>query len=368
MRFPLDTLDLRVVTGLEFRGETPVKVRCREHDDVNASLAVYRHNLVCFGCGFKINRVLDALAYLLYGEHNEETVLKLARDHTTLARYTTSAVGGGCPPKKEHRTARTPTIADVEVYEQVLWSVRRGRVDWLLARGLTEDTIRSARLGHNGRAFVIPVFSESGELVTLRYRRDDFYGVYLDEGHEREVPKYFGWRGSNTPTLYPLPWVGACGGKDLWVVEGELDALRLQQEGIPVVTITNGANNLEKVPRLTQLFGYTTFYIAGDQDGPGQRAATLCALAAVRGGYEVVMVYFDAKDITEFLKEHTIEEAEYVRLSRVSYQRYRRSGGGSAEGELADDQHHHYSRVAGSEDVGVLACSPWAREGSGVVV
>ena len=47
-------MDLRLAVDDQVVGDNPVKVKCREHNDKTASLAVYADHLHCYGCGFHL--------------------------------------------------------------------------------------------------------------------------------------------------------------------------------------------------------------------------------------------------------------------------------------------------------------------------
>lgn len=96
-------------------------------------------------------------------------------------------------------------------------------------RGLTEDTIREYELGYDGRAIVMPIRGQHGDLVNVRRR-------FLAPGAEQ--PKYMGLRG-RPGQLYPC---APDGDKELVFIlcAGEFDALVTRQHGVEAVSGTIG--------------------------------------------------------------------------------------------------------------------------------
>jgi DNA primase len=143
---------------------------------------------------------------------------------------------------------------------------------------------------------------------------------YFDSrrGREIAVPKYSGMRGRNGLYLYPENDISMEGTTWLVVVEGELDAVRLWQAGIPAVSTTNGAGQVHRIPALLRekFPQITTLFIATDKDEPGREADRQTVTEARRLGFEVTEISWPeewGKDITEFfLQGHQIEEAYFV--------------------------------------------------------
>lgn len=241
---------------------------------------MYRDHIRCYGCGFAVGRRLDSLAYLL-----------------------------GCTPKEAQERAGdfiglplapTPpalpplSLAVVAAYQGLLWGRRSQRLEWFRARGLTDGTIKAFRLGHDGTRFCIPVYDKKGVLVTIRYRSDPAYAT-----QEYTPPKYMGMKGRNGLLLYGS-WL--LQGDEEWavIVEGELDAIRLWQEGVPALSPTNGAGNLAKIaPLLPDHIHH--LYIASDQDEAGNLGAEQLQNAVTIETHRLTWPRTLGKDITELL-------------------------------------------------------------------
>jgi hypothetical protein len=321
MRTDTKLVDCRLATNVDPVADLPVLVQCREHvarlgkEDSTQSCAVYADHLHCFGCGFHIYRRMETLAFLLRIDLNQAFLVA--------HKYTSKSVEAYRDRAREE-ARRTPLPAyHALCKKRLLWGYRSDRMEWLLDRGLTLDTIDGANLGHDGVRFSIPFYAVNGDLITIRYRRDDTFGTsYYDEdpdtGEEviREVRKYDGTFGRNSSYIYPEWRIGRCTGDTAFVTEGELDALRLWQEGYPAVSTINGAGNLKYVPELLRAVAphITRLVCAADMDEAGDRGAGELCTAAARLGFGVERVIWpleQGKDITEFLKNHTLKEARW---------------------------------------------------------
>lgn len=229
----------------------PIKVKCWEHLDDTASLAIYPDGIYCFGCRFHIQNINKALDYLVkatgqpyvYNGTNEEISKK---------------------PGREKEVAGYLPAALADLYHQNLYATRKERLNWLYERTLTDETIERFFLGHDGMKFTIPVFDRSGRLISIRFRRDDFF--------DEEGPKYSGITGRNRPFLYPEQLQSD---QREWrvVTESELCSCLLWQHDIPSVTITNGAGQLHKIIELLRPYDHITeLFIASDMDKAGLEA------------------------------------------------------------------------------------------------
>ena len=204
------------------------------------------------------------------------------------------------PRKRVPRSQFIP-MAMVETYNKWLNSHYKQRLEWLYARGLRlEDSINLNKLGHDGSAFVIPVLHGS-RVQALRFRRDDHWDDELTE----PGPKYWGLPGRNAIVLYKPeipPWVPVRSDY-VHLCEGELDALRLAQEGLPAWSLTNGARAF----RVEHAEAFTGFKVkvVYDQDPSGRQAGQL--IARVLGARNVIWPEVLGKDVTEFLQRWSLQ-------------------------------------------------------------
>lgn len=191
------------------------------------------------------------------------------------------------PPEPEGMTA-ADALALVESAAARLWSTEGSdALDYLTGRGLTPETIRTARLGWTPRAvafpwkppgIVIPWFATGDSVALVKIRPDDTWRDALPEG--RRPPKYLTPRGwPIPPTLYPSPETIRPGCPAV-IVEGEFDALLLGQalgDRAAVVTIGSASGGRAKGgiarPIRDALRPAPAWLIATDADEAGDQAA-----------------------------------------------------------------------------------------------
>jgi DNA primase len=299
-------VDLRLAVTDCPVSDVPVKLKCIMPDhrskDKENSLAVYADHLYCFGCHLVIRNALEALALLL----------KKPPKDIDVAHYTSESVEA-YRERATEQTRRDPLPSMLaRLYHELMPHEKRA---WYRARGLTNKTIDQYQLGYDeaGERFVIPVFDADGDLLTLRFRRDDACGT--------DGPKYYGVPGRNGLYLFPEQMLYN-GEFELWdsvvLCEGELDALRLWQENIPAASVTNGAGQVHK---LLDLLPATvrTIYVATDQDEAGEAAAGQCLAKAKERGLEAVRLTWTAgKDITEAFQLGSLTVSDFAPGERNS--------------------------------------------------
>jgi hypothetical protein len=253
---------------------------CIRHKDDSASLVIYSNGVYCFGCKARW--------------WPDEFLREIGPRGLDYSRG----------PRKLPAPKYIP-IALVQTYASwLLDSHYQGQLPWLLARGLTATTVIQNLIGHTGEAFSIPLM-ENGIVRSIRYRRDDELA-----GEDR--PKYWGTPGANQSMLY-RPVLPKQYGYDNSkygpiLCEGELDALRLAQEGYQAVSLTNGCNaiKLEHAAQLRALarsIGTNRITVCYDQDEPGRTGsqAAVSLLSASMTAYAVHWPLQQGKDVTEYL-------------------------------------------------------------------
>ena len=131
----------------------------------------------------------------------------------------------------------------------------------LRERKLTTNTIDHFKIGTNGNKISIPIHSE-GELVNIRYRRnpqEQTGAKYTQESHCR-IKLFNGDVIKNNP-------------KELFLVEGEFDAMMLWQIGYKnVISTTLGASYFSK-EWVEQLKDMEKIFVIYDNDEDGQKGA-----------------------------------------------------------------------------------------------
>lgn len=307
MDLPNDLPDLRLVVGAG-TSHASVAHPCvnPEHHDLHPSMQVYRDHLHCFACGYHLAGEAALLALTAAPD------LGAAFERT--AQVQRARATGGIQERAARATWRTlrddplrPGLA--RLYHEHLVGPMRHRLTWLEARGLTRATIDAACLGYNLNRFVLPVWDRDGKtLLTLRYRLDPATA----SAEALTKSKYLGVAGRNMPVLYGAWWLARRWPARLVLCEGELDALRLHQEGVAAIALTNGAGQLSKtVDLLCEVFPRrrpTHLLIAADMDAAGEQAAKAVAQRVMQRmpTTTVRRLRWDraryGKDVTEYLQ------------------------------------------------------------------
>lgn len=171
-------------------------------------------------------------------------------------------------------------------------------------RGLTDETIKAARLGTRFDGIAYPVFI-FGELVDIRT---------YDPG---SVPKMRGTKGSTT-LMFPF---------DLWypdqrptlLVGGENDALIGRQLGFNAVTFTGGEGSVPSAMFLNMFKGRKV-YICYDMDAAGQKSMQSVAFKLKEAGADVFILRLplagtkEDKDLSDFVLSHNAVYADVEAL------------------------------------------------------
>lgn len=311
-RADLRRVDCRLaVTDSPYK-ELPWLTRCRAagHNDGTQSMAVYRDHICCYGCGLFLERRMDSLAFLLGVSVNE--AIGRARDYYEREK----------PIELTQAKRLSPALATT--YQHLLWHGRSDRIQWLVDRGLSEATIKQAMIGHDTTRFTIPIWNQAGELISIRFRRDDLYGTEWWDSRNHilhSVPKYSGLTGHNQCALFPSPdhFYRHC-----FLTEGEFDALRLRQEGYNAITVTNGAGSLSKALELLPAT-IDTLYICGDQDDTGRKASRQVFVEATKRGLAVALADWDlswGKDATDlYLGGHDLDQVKWLANGEMALRR-----------------------------------------------
>lgn len=218
-------------------------IYCFKHNDKRRpSMRVYPDGAHCFTCGAHVFRK----EFLEHFTEEELTSAKLVFSRN---------IRGPAKPT-------IPLRVQMEFSHRMLLT-RPEKRQWLYDRGITDTTIQEMQLGHNGPAYTLPVFSPAGELIGLRFRRDD--------SENPDADKYWGVKGQPPVQVY---WTKPLNYDKVFIMtEGEFDALLLRQEGLPVFSLTNGClAGLKNLSWLDSFPNLGKLVLCGDQDVAGRQA------------------------------------------------------------------------------------------------
>jgi hypothetical protein len=194
-----------------------------------------------------------------------------------------------CEPKPkpgpaDERPKMTPeaALAFVEAATACLWTpVGKWGLDYLRERGLSDATIRAARLGWTSRAYdaawkppgiVIPWFN-GPHMALIKIRTPDIWRK--SSRFRKQPPKYIeACRSCAHMICYPSPYV-IRPGCPVIIVEGEFDALLLAQElaELAAVVTLGGAWEGPCPAFRTAMLPASPWYIASDADTAGDLVA-----------------------------------------------------------------------------------------------
>ncbi len=171
--------------------------------------------LICERCGLNGNPLGFALA--------EATGRRRYELYTPSIAY--ELFGGGRSSRRAQSAPPVPSAAKFAGWAERLDGQGPGWT-YLSDRGLSDDVIREAGIGYDGRDLIFPMRGEEGEICAYKSRAPrDGAKMLAPRGAGRSWP------------LYPWP-------EPFWrwvlVVEGELDALRGRSVGLPATSVTLG--------------------------------------------------------------------------------------------------------------------------------
>lgn len=163
--------------------------------------------------------------------------------------------------------------------------------EWLMGRGLTEQTIEDFKIGEqtkDGKDIAVFPYLRDGELVNAKYRDiAEKKGMRQEAGAE---PCLFGWH-----LIDPRA-------RSVAITEGEIDAMTLHQAGIPALSVNAGAGNHQWIENdWERLERFSEVFVCFDDDEPGRKG---CAEVMQRLGIDRCKpVKFGAKDANQWLMD-----------------------------------------------------------------
>jgi hypothetical protein len=217
--------------------------------------------------------------------------------------------------RTDREPEQLPSFASIDGRASRLFTVPDAIDHLLTERGLTERTVRRARVGWDGSAFTFPIYNGQGELVNLIRR------PWPDAPDGR---KYVTLRGRNRHNggveLYPRPLPPGS-----WLLcEGLADALLGRQHGLPAVTSTHGVDTfLDEWLPMVRGKRVACMYDVGAEPIMHKRVAQLCAAGAQAWPVELGKVLREGKDLSDALTGGWTAEAliEFINSERDARRR-----------------------------------------------
>lgn len=164
--------------------------------------------------------------------------------------------------------------------------------EYFAIHGISKDSyVRfGLSLAKKDTQIVIPIKDKEGKVLFNKYRN-------LGEGQ----PKYTYDSGSHATLFNPE---GLEGIDFVFLCEGEMDAIRLDQEGMPAVSFTSGASTFKE--EWVDYFVDKKVYILYDNDEAGIEGAKKVKELLPKA--IIITLPEGSKDVCEYLMDHTMEE------------------------------------------------------------
>jgi len=175
-------------------------------------------------------------------------------------------------------------------------------------RGIDKRTIITFEIGWDGSRYTLPVRDAGGQLLNVRRYRMGGAGP----------DKMLNWTGHGTAQIFHPEIIATS--DDIVLTEGETDCILLNQEGIPAVTHTAGAQTFR--PAWAPLFAGKNVYVAYDADDAGRKGSkkvesTLRAFAA--NVYIIDMPETTkGADITDYIHLEGHSKNDFLELMAIS--------------------------------------------------
>jgi 5S rRNA maturation endonuclease (ribonuclease M5)/archaellum biogenesis ATPase FlaH len=185
--------------------------------------------------------------------------------------------------------------------------------EYLHNRKLNDETIAKFKLTvfknelTGERVIGIPLFNERGEVINWKVR------IEPSKENESESKYWFLFQGKKI-SVYPLPLIDF-DKEEIYVCEGEFDAILLYQEGYNVITSTTGGNSIKNEEFVNMVKKFKKVYLLPDNDDTGRRWSfelkdrlsrlpiEIIELKMPEGIKDVTELYQKGKTIQDILKE-----------------------------------------------------------------
>tara|TARA_R110002094_G_scaffold145203_1_gene134585 strand:+ start:1364 stop:4210 length:2847 start_codon:yes stop_codon:yes gene_type:complete len=290
----IDVVDyIKTTTHPDWDGNEDTKLRCpmastrhESGDDSSPSFAISPSNgaFRCYGCGWKGTSIIGYATDAVYG----------GRFKFALAQLFSKFI------------RQTIDIERIKGYHVNLLKKPRLLQRIAAKRGWTEDIIRRCKIGWDSEAkrTVIPIFNRIGYCLDVRLH-DTLHRAPLVDG-KRVSSK--GYKVSRTGDWFPVsPITNPFKESEVWIVEGESDAIIALQDGLNCVAMTGGAGVFAAVEHdRLKAFEDKDVIVCLDNDKAGQEAAEVLTQRLTAVGVHSLknIVVPEGNDISDFYLRH----------------------------------------------------------------
>ena len=245
------------------------------------------------------------------------------------------------PEYKERKEEQERRESAVKAFQQALFSndpEANEVLSYIRERGWSDEEIIQANLGYantslvegyipldercytdkkTGESRAMAAYGSTHRLVIPFFSATKIYGFKFRDIHwmkdESKLPKYLNTKFvPKRSNLFGLNAVG----KDCVVVEGELDALHAMVKGVNNIVATTGGKVSEEAIKDAMRRSFIRFTLLFDNDdrGHGFVKDSISVIEQLGGEAWIAVLpeTSEAKDIDEFLKDHSIEELQTV--------------------------------------------------------
>lgn len=160
--------------------------------------------------------------------------------------------------------------------------------------GITQTSIKKFDITYNKKKIIIPIKDEEGNVLFNKYR-------FLDFDKEKADAIKFSYDEGSHAALFNL---AALKENYIFLVEGEPDCIRLDQEGIATITATSGAGTF-KEEWLEALDGKKIFILYDNDKAGKEGAAKIMELMPTAINLTLPDQY---NDICEYFKDHNKDD------------------------------------------------------------
>ena len=183
--------------------------------------------------------------------------------------------------RKEYRLPQRPQCG----------APKAGAREWLLGRGLSDQTLADFRVGEqirDGRTYAVFPYLRDGALVNAKTRNvADKKDMRQESGAE---PCLFGWH-----LIDPRQ-------RTVAITEGEIDAMTLHQAGVAALSVNAGAGNHQWIENdWERLERFSEILVCFDDDDAGHKGAA--EVVQRLGAERCKVVKFGAKDANQWLMD-----------------------------------------------------------------
>lgn len=167
--------------------------------------------------------------------------------------------------------------------------------EYLQQHGINEDSIKRFHITWDENQVNIPIKNKEDKIIWTKHRNLNY------SSDNKESQKYINDTGSKI-SLFNIR--SHHDKKDIILTEGEMDAIRLDQEGIPSISNTGGAGSFNQ--QLADELKNKNIYIAYDNDEPGKTG--IRRVLEFLPTAKVIELPLDSHDICDFFTLHTKKE------------------------------------------------------------